>query len=750
MLNGKKVALITGITGQDGSYLSELLLSKGYYVRGIVRRSSNHSGKRIEHLLKKMNYSQDPSKEFVCYHADLTDASSLRNILEKVQPDEIYNLAAQSHVGISFENPSSTFDINALGTLRLLDAIHHSGLKCKYYQASSSEMFGTSPPPQNEETHFKPVSPYGISKVAAFNFTRMYRNAYGLFASNGILFNHECVSENTPIIIKNKTTNILSIKRIKDLRRPIQKGANLQQWLIDNIEIWDGDNFVNLNLITATKRKKDDENFKCKIMNTRNGIVEATNHHNMIQNNGNKIKALNIEIGEKLLHKDFPSSQELSVLSREEAIFLGIMVGDGSISKENKGRVTNNDKKIIDLVRTLWRKISLGNVRISEYKTEYGRATQIDLQGNSNYLRLIKNEIYTHDGFKKVPDRILNASKEDKLAFLMGYNLTDGLKSNPCTYEFKNFKTNSIILAQGLLFLIKQTTKQEFNITFDSDEKYYGYYSINLLSPTDNLEKEETVSELLSTGISQREIYAQTGISRTFISKIQHGGHAQLIHHLSKEKTEVKKVLYHAKQPEWVFDLETESGKFMAGVGNIVLSNSPRRGINFATRKITREMARIIIGEASQIVMGNLDAKRDWGLSKEYVWAMWKILQHHEPDDFVIATEETHTVREFLDEAFSLLGLDYKNYVSIDEKYKRPAEVPALLGDATKAKKILGWNPQVKFKDLVYTMVEADLKEQFEEKGIALVDPENKNPKGFYINRARELLENKAKNLIHS
>ena len=363
MLNGKKVALITGITGQDGSYLSELLLSKGYYVRGIVRRSSSHSGKRIEHLLKKMNYSQDPSKEFVCYHADLTDASSLRNIVEKVQPDEVYNLAAQSHVGISFENPSSTFDINALGALRLLDAIHHSGLKCKYYQASSSEMFGTSPPPQNEETPFKPVSPYGISKVAAFNFTRMYRNAYGLFASNGILFNHEGV----------------------------------------------------------------------------------------------------------------------------------------------------------------------------------------------------------------------------------------------------------------------------------------------------------------------------------------------------------------------------------------------RRGINFATRKITREMARIVIGEADKIVMGNLDAKRDWGLAKEYVWAMWKILQHHEPDDFVIATEETHTVREFLEEAFGLLGLDYKNYVSVDDKYKRPAEVPALLGNATKAKKILGWNPQVKFKDLVYMMVESDLKEQFEERGIVPVDPENRNKKGFYIQKARELLENKVK-----
>jgi len=743
MLNGKKVALITGITGQDGSYLSELLLSKGYYVRGIIRRSSNHSAKRIEHILKKMNYSQDSSKEFVCYHADLTDASSLRAIIEKVQPDEVYNLAAQSHVGISFDNPHSTFDINALGTLRLLDAIHHSGLKCKYYQASSSEMFGTSPPPQHEETPFRPVSPYGISKVAAFNFTRLYRNAYGLFASNGILFNHECVSENTPIIVRNKKTNVLSIKRIKDLRKPKSKGANVQQWLVDNIEIWDGDNFVNLRLITATKRKKDDEDFKCKIMNTRNGIVEATNHHNMLSDDQNKIKSKSIDIGQKLLHKGFPASPDFAILSKEEALFLGIMVGDGYIGENNHGRVTNNNKKIIDLVRTLWKKIGLGSVRISEYKTEYGMATQIDLSANNKYLQLIRNEIYTHDGFKKVPDRVLNASKEAKLAFLMGYNLTDGLKSNLCTYEFKNFKTNSIILAQGLLFLIKQTTNQEFNITFDSDEKYYGYYSMNFLSLTDNLAKEDKVNELLSIDLSQREICGQTGISRTFIRNIQNGGHAQILHHLAKEKTEVKKILYHQQQPEWVFDIETDSGKFMAGVGNIVLSNSPRRGLNFATRKITREMARIVIGETSEIVMGNLDAKRDWGLSKEYVWAMWKILQHHEPDDFVIATEETHTVREFLEEAFSLLGLDYKDYVSVNEKYKRPAEVPALLGNASKAKKLLSWNPQVKFKDLVYMMVEADLKEQFEEKGIVPVDPQNRNKKGFYIAKAKEILKEK-------
>lgn len=359
MLNGKKVALITGIGGQDGSYLAEFLLDKDYYVRGITRRSSNPNTSRIDHLLEKYGFSQDADCPLVVFYADLTDASSIHDILEKVRPDEIYNLAAQSHVGISFQNPISTFDINAVGPLRILEAIRQLKLNCKYYQASSSEMFGISAPPQNENTLFRPQSPYGVSKVAAFHMTQAYRKAYNIFACNGILFNHE----------------------------------------------------------------------------------------------------------------------------------------------------------------------------------------------------------------------------------------------------------------------------------------------------------------------------------------------------------------------------------------------SPRRGINFVTRKITRELARIVVGDTDKIVLGNLDAKRDWGFSKEYIEAMWRILQHHEADDFVIATEETHTVREFLEEAFSLLGTDYQKYVQEDARFRRPAEVPALLGDPTKSKNTLKWEPKVKFKDLVRMMVVADLKEWMEKKGIVHVDPSNKNSESVYLEKAKELLK---------
>lgn len=353
MINGKKVAFITGIGGQDGSYLAEFLLSKGYLVRGITRRASLPNQTRIDHL---DNYGRYPDSPYYTIYGDLSDASSIRNALGEFRPDEIYHLGAQSHVGISFQNPESTIDYNLLGTLRILEAIKDMKLNCRFYQASSSEMFGTSPPPQNEETPMFPQSPYGISKLAAYHLTKMYREAYGIFASNGILFNHE----------------------------------------------------------------------------------------------------------------------------------------------------------------------------------------------------------------------------------------------------------------------------------------------------------------------------------------------------------------------------------------------SPRRGWNFVTRKITRELAKIIVGEKKKIILGNLDAKRDWGYSKEYVEAMWKILQHEKPDDFVISTNETHTVRDFIREAFNLFGLNFEDFVEINDQYKRPAEVPALLGDSSKAKKVIEWEPKTLFRDLVRIMVVSDLKEKLEQKGLIPID-ETEKPDEFYLEKGTEL-----------
>lgn len=314
-----KKALITGITGQDGSYLAELLLDKGYEVHGIIRRASTFNTERIDHIFDRLNL----------HFGDLSDGSSLARLLDKIIPDEIYNLGAQSHVRVSFDVPEYTADITGLGAIRMLETIREMGLPARYYQASSSEMFGlVQEVPQKETTAFYPRSPYGCAKVYAYWITKNYREAYGLHASNGILFNHE----------------------------------------------------------------------------------------------------------------------------------------------------------------------------------------------------------------------------------------------------------------------------------------------------------------------------------------------------------------------------------------------SPRRGETFVTRKITKAVAHILAHKQEHLVLGNLDSKRDWGHARDYVDAMWRMLQRPEPDDFVIATGATHSVREFLVEAFGYVNLDWHNYVFLDEKYFRPTEVDLLIGDATKAKELLGWTPTVTFKQLVREMVDSDIK----------------------------------------
>ena len=185
-----KTALITGISGQDGAYLAELLLDKGYIVHGVKRRSSSFNTARIDHLYVDPH---DPHARLFLHYGDLTDSTNLIRVVQEVQPDEIYNLAAQSHVQVSFETPEYTGNADALGTLRLLEAIRILGIgnRVRFYQASTSELFGNSPPPQNEQTPFRPRSPYAAAKLYAYWITVNYREAYGMHASNGILFNHE-------------------------------------------------------------------------------------------------------------------------------------------------------------------------------------------------------------------------------------------------------------------------------------------------------------------------------------------------------------------------------------------------------------------------------------------------------------------------------------------------------------------------------------------------------------------------------
>ena len=204
---GGKTALITGITGQDGSYLAELLLDKGYRVFGVVRRSSSFNTGRIDHLIE--NY---PPDKFDFFRGDVTDNNSLISVLKQAEPDEIYNLAAQSQVRVSFDMPVYTFDTVASGTLKLLEAVRSLGLPCKLYQAGSSEMFGSFPPPQNEDTPFRPRSPYGIGKVAAHHLCLNYREAYDMWITNGILFNHESPRRGETFVTRKVTRAVARIK----------------------------------------------------------------------------------------------------------------------------------------------------------------------------------------------------------------------------------------------------------------------------------------------------------------------------------------------------------------------------------------------------------------------------------------------------------------------------------------------------------------------------------------------------------
>ncbi len=204
-----KKALITGITGQDGSYMAELLLAKGYEVHGLIRRASTFNTGRIEHLYA------DPHEQgarLFLHYADLTEGSRLATLLSRIAPEEVYNLAAQSHVRVSFDEPEYTADSTALGTTRLLEAIRMIDLNCRFYQASSSEMFGATPPPQDEDTPFYPRSPYGAAKVYAYWMTRNYREAYGMFAVNGILFNHESPRRGETFVTRKITRSVARIK----------------------------------------------------------------------------------------------------------------------------------------------------------------------------------------------------------------------------------------------------------------------------------------------------------------------------------------------------------------------------------------------------------------------------------------------------------------------------------------------------------------------------------------------------------
>jgi GDPmannose 4,6-dehydratase len=664
-MDERRVALITGVTGQDGSYLSELLLDKGYEVHGIVRRASTFGTERVDHLY--LDPHEDP--RFFLHYGDLADANGLSRLLNQIKPTEVYNLGAQSHVAVSFEQPLYTADVVGLGTLRLLEAVRQLDEPPRFYQASSSEMYGkVHEVPQRETTPFHPRSPYGVAKVYAFWQTVNYREAYGLHASNGILFNHECVPAGTPVAVRrNGLVDIVDVADVVPHRTDPRSG---HRYTAEGggLEVWDGEGWAAVTARTATWHDED-----IVTLHGRGGVVSATEDHVVFLDGGKAERSSGtVEAGVRLWLGQQPTSAFGTVLTKEEAWLLGLLCADGYVNAEGKGRIVNGDDSILAEAAAVWAAVTGGDGAKRDGAASPfggGRVAALDLQGNGAYLRMVRGELYSRDGQKRVPVRVLNSAPPLQEAFLTGYNLGDGLKAGHGTDLFKSFRTTSPVLAGGLVWLARTALGRRVSIYRQPGALGGGpSWLLNLSSGADR---------------------GQKGA------------------HLRKPQEEVRKV-ERERYRGWMFDLATDSGRFAAGVGFPVVHNSPRRGETFVTRKVTRAATRIKEGLQDVLYLGNLDAERDWGFAGDFVEAMWLMLQQDEPDDYVVATGERHSVRQLCEAAFGHLDLDWQDYVKIDERYLRPSEVDVLHGDAAKAREQLGWEPTVRFDRLVEMMVASD------------------------------------------
>jgi GDPmannose 4,6-dehydratase len=658
-------ALITGVTGQDGSHLADFLLEQGYEVIGMIRRTSTVNFDRIKHIQNKITLVQ----------GDLLDQGSLIEILKDYRPQEVYNLAAQSFVPTSWKQPVFTGEATALGVTRVLEAIRTvdpHGIR--FYQASSSEMFGrVRETPQNESTPFYPRSPYGVAKVYGHYITVNYRESYGIFAVSGILFNHESVPAETPVLIREDgELDLLPIEEV------FPNHTHQRRRELVGVEVWEDGRFVKAIAVTAYPHNSAGNDKGLTEIEARLGYIRATRDH-LIYTEQGEVEASLVREGVKLAASArFPDPPGLTRVTPEWARFLGAFVGDGYAGWHDGkfvARFRSDSPEFREEMSRLWRVCTGGTTSESDAVSGFTGAEKpggiLNLVGVSGIAEWLAASCYTQSRHKRVPRLILNADVETWGPFLAGYNQANGLKAGHGRYEFRNFKTNSPTLAAQLVWMAEKALGQRAVLNVERvrrGKEQYRYFSINLNSP-DSRGK---------------------------------GGH------LMRDSHEIKRVAP-VEHLGYLFDLTTESGKFAAGVGNLLIHNSPRRGLEFVTHKVTHAVARIKLGLTDELRLGNLEAKRDWGYAPDYVRAMWLMLQHDHPDDYVVATGETHSVRELCQEAFGYVGLDWEQYVVVDPKFYRPAEVDMLVGDASKARQILRWEPSVTFQQLVHIMVDADL-----------------------------------------
>jgi GDPmannose 4,6-dehydratase len=661
-MSSARRALITGITGQDGSYLAELLLEQGYEVHGMVRRASTEKFDRIEHLRDRITLHQ----------GDLLDQRSLVDTLRASNPEEVYNLAAMSFVALSWVQPTLTADFTGVSVTRMLEAVREACPEARFYQASSSEMFGrVREVPQNEATPLYPRSPYGVAKVYGHFITINYRESYDLHATSGILFNHECLSSQTPVCVREH--GVVAIKLVEDLMPLRAKGPSVQRHVPDGLlEIWDGEDWTPITTLTATRRRATDPDHRMLSVETRAGVVTTTAHHHLLDADRDQVVARDVEVGDRMaLCDEAPETPAWTAITPELAELLGLLAADGHVVRDGQGvRFTNNDEALRTRAAELWSRCFLGTTSDLTLASGFDPSRPVEhlnlCGGGGSLGRWLREQLYGSRSFKQVPPIVLNAGADAHDAFLTGYYAGDGLKRG----NGDSIKTNSPLLALGVSWLYG--LRGQPSSVYVEHRAGKVYYQLNLGS---------------------RTLVGMKGA------------------HLRKDPAEVRRVVeVDAPRDEFVFDLETESGVFCAGVGRLVVHNSPRRGLEFVTRKITWHAAAIKHGLRDKLALGNLDARRDWGYAKDYVQAMWLMLQQDEPEDFVIATGHTHTVRECVQVAFDEAGLSgWERYVELDPQFVRPAEVDLLIGDPTKAREKLGWIPETDFEQLIRLMTRADL-----------------------------------------
>ncbi|HET8980707.1 MAG TPA: GDP-mannose 4,6-dehydratase, partial [Solirubrobacteraceae bacterium] len=418
-------ALITGITGQDGSYLAELLLEKGYEVHGMVRRSSTEKFERIEHLRDRVTLHQ----------ADLLDHRSLVDALRSAQPSEIYNLAAMSFVAVSWIQPTLTAEFTGVGVTRMLEAVREVCPDARFYQASSSEMFGkVREVPQTEQTPFYPRSPYGVAKAYGHFITVNYRESYDLHATSGILFNHECLVSSAPLLVRQD--GIVKVVTPPDLVPLVREGRSVQSFTPERLlEIWDGESWTEITAITATRRRATDPDHRLLSVEARGGIVQTTAHHHMLDADRDILRADEVEVGSRLALADaWPESQDWTSITPEMAEFLGLIVADGYVPSHAPFEYVdfaNNDEWLRLRVTQLWSKLFLGRARGTQGKSGWNPEATVEhvrLTGAPGVNAWLREQLYTRTGLKQVPPLVLNADAPARQAFLEGYYAGDGLK----------------------------------------------------------------------------------------------------------------------------------------------------------------------------------------------------------------------------------------------------------------------------------------------------------------------------------